>query len=206
MRISLRSHHAMALAILLGACSSTNTEVVNSWKDPTVPVRQYQKVLAVFISNDATTRRSAEDEMARRIPRAVASYTVLPESELKDAARAKAWVQQNGFDGAVLMRPVAVDKETHYVPGTSAYAVPVGYRSAWGYWGTGWGAAYDPGHYTQDKVLYVETNVYSLSDDRLVWSSRTKSYNPESVPKLIDEIVSQSVAEMKKQNVIPGGV
>jgi hypothetical protein len=181
--------------------------VVNSWKDPTVPVRQYQKILAVFISSDATARRSGEDEMVRRIPRAVASYTVLPDAALKDAATARAWVRQNGYDLAVLMRPVAIDKETSYVPGTSsAYAVPVGYRSAWGYWGTGWGAPYDPGHYKQDKVVYVETNVYSLDDEKLIWSSKTKSYNPESVPKLVDEIVAQSIAEMKKQNVIAGGV
>ncbi|HYS69335.1 MAG TPA: hypothetical protein VEM14_03790 [Gemmatimonadaceae bacterium] len=179
--------------------------MTNSWKDPTVPVRKYQKVLAVFITKDGTIRRTAEDQMARRIPNAVASYTVLPEEALQDQAKAKEWVQQNGFDGAVLMRPVALDKETNYVPGSGGYTVPAGYRSTWGYWGSGWGYAADPGHYTQDKVLYIETNVYSLSDDKLVWSSRTKTYNPSNVAKLVDEIVDESVAEMKKQNVIAGG-
>jgi len=206
MRTIVRSHSAIALGLLLGACaSSSNTSVVNSWKDPTVPVQRYQKVLAVFISNDATTRRTAEDALARKIPNAVASYTVLPEDALKDPAKAKAWVQQQGFDAAVLMRPVAVDKETSYTPGTT-YVVPAGYRSAWGYWGSGWRYAYDPGHYTQTNVVYIETNVYSLNEDKLVWSGRTKSYNPNNIPRLVDEIVNQNVAEMKKQNVIPGGV
>jgi len=204
MRTIVRNRSALALAFLLGACASSNTSVVNSWKDPTAPVRRYQKVLAVFISNDATTRRTAEDELARRIPNAIASYTVLPEGALRDPAKAKAWVQQNGFDAAVLMRPVAVDKETSYVPGTGAYVVPAGYRSAWGYWGAGWGYAYDPGHYTQNNVVYIETNVYSLTEDKLVWSSRTKTYNPNNASKLVDEIVDQNVAEMKKQGVISG--
>lgn len=197
---------ALALVLLLAACSSSNTSVVDSWKDAAVPVRRYQKILAVFISNEVTTRRTAEDALARRIPNAVASYTVLPDGALRDVAKAKAWVQENGFDAAVLMRPVAVDKEVSYVPGTGAFVVPAGYRSAWGYWGAGWGYAFDPGHYTLNNVVYIETNVYSLNEDRLVWSSRSKTYNPDNVAKLVDEIVDQNVGEMKKQNVIAGGI
>jgi len=83
-----------------------------------------------------------------------------------------------------------------------AYAVPAGYRSAWGYWGTGWTGAYDPGHYRQDQVVYVESNVYSLTDDKLIWSARTKTYNPDNVPKMVDEIVDGSIAEMKKQGIV----
>jgi hypothetical protein len=194
---------AAALAVLLLACSSSNTAVVSSWKDPTAPARDYKKVLAVFITSDAAVRRTAEDELARKIGGGTPSYLVLPDSVLRDGARAKAIVQQQGFDGAVIMRPVALDKETSYVPG-SAYAVPVGYRSMWGYWGTGWGYAYEPGHYTQDKVVYIESNVYSIADEKLVWSSRTKTYNPENVKALVDDIVDQFVAEMKRQGVFTG--
>ena len=50
--------------------------------------------------------------------------------------------------------------------------------------------------------MSVETNVYSVAEDKLIWASRTKTYNPESVPKFIDQIVDATVAEMKKQKVI----
>jgi len=201
MRTSFRNHHAVALTLLLAACSG-NTSVVNSWKDPAIAMHSYKRVLAVFISNESNTRRAAEDQLARRVPNGVPSYTILPDSILRDKDAAKAFVEAQGFDAAVIMRPVAVDKETNYVPGT-AYAVPAGYRSAWGYYGAGWGYAGDPGHYTQDKVVYIETNLYSLTDDKLVWSSRSKSYNPDNMAKLVDEIVDQNVAEMKKQGALP---
>jgi len=202
MRIGFRKNGVVALALLLGACGG-NTTVQNSWKDPTAPSRRFNKVLNVFISSEANTRRSGEDAMTARIPRSVSSYTVLPDSVLTSTEKAKAFVVSQGFDGAVLMRPVAVDKETTYVPGTSTYAVPAGYRSAWGYWGTGWGGAYDPGHYRQDQVVFVESNVYSLTDDKLLWSAKTKTYNPDNIPKMVNEIVDQSVAEMKKQGIVP---
>ena len=195
MRNSFRNHKVVALTLLLAACSG-NTSVVNSWKDPAIAMHQYKKTIALFISNESNTRRAAEDQMARRIPGAVAAYTIIPDSILKDTPAAKAFVEAQGFDAAVIMRPVAVEKETNYVPGAT-YAVPAGYRSAWGYYGAGWGYASDPGHYTQDKVVYIESNLYSLIDDKLVWSSRSKSYNPDNMAKLVDEIVDQNIAEMR---------
>jgi hypothetical protein len=200
MRNAWSIHRGIGLALLLGACAP-NTEVLDSWKDPNIPPQRYQKVLGVFISQDPSLRRAAEDELAKKLGNVVPSYSVLPEGIAQDMNRAKQWVQQQGFDGAVIMRPVKVDKETTYVPG-STYVVPAGYGSMWGYWGTGWGYAYDPGYVRQDEVVLVETNVYSVSNAKLVWASRTKSYNPESVRQLIDEIVDQTAAEMKKQKVV----
>src|SRR3954453_1123149 len=127
------------LLLLLGACAP-NTEVVDSWKDPNYQPRKFNKMLAVFITKDATMRRAAEDELTKKMPNAVASYSTLPDGILGDRARVKAWLEQGGYDGVVILRPVAVDKETTYVPGSS-YVVPTGYRSMYGYWNTGWGYA-----------------------------------------------------------------
>ena len=200
MRSTLTIRQAMGAVLLLGACASNSTEVVNAWKDPSLGPTRFNKVLVVFITKDAGLRRAAEDELAHRL-NAVPAYTVIPDSLLRDRNKAKAWVKQEGFDGAVVMRPVAVDKETTYVPG-QAYVVPSHYGSMWGYWGSGWGYAYDPGYVQQDQIVSVEANVYSVADNKLVWASRTKTYNPESVRQLINEIVDVTVAEMKKQKVL----
>jgi hypothetical protein len=200
MRISQSVQRAVGVVILLGACAP-NTEVIESWKDPNIGPQRYQKVLGVFISQDASLRRAGEDQLAKRLPNVVPSHSVLPQETTRDRDKARVWFKQQGFDGVVIMRPVKVDKETTYVPGSS-YVVPAGYGSMYGYWGTGWGYAYDPGYVRQDEVVMVETNVYNVSSAKLVWASRTKTYNPESVRQLVDEIVSQTAAEMKKQKVV----
>ena len=198
MRIT-RNHPALALSLLLGACAP-NTEVVNSWKEPTMQPQKFKKVLAVFISKDVGMRRAAEDELAKKLGNGVAAYTVIPDEALRDQDRARAMVLAQNFDGAVVMRPVAVDQETTYVPGSS-YVVPSAYGSMWGYWGTGWGYAYSPGYVQQDQVVSVESNVYSLTQNKLVWASRTKTYNPDSVRKLVNDIVDATVSQMKKEKV-----
>jgi hypothetical protein len=192
----------MGLALLLGACAP-NTEVIDSWKDPNIGQQRYQKILGVFISQDASLRRAGEDQLAKRLPNVVPSHSALPQEATSDRDKAREWINEQGFDGVVIMRPVKVDKETTYVPGTS-YVVPAGYGSMYGYWGTGWGYAYDPGYVRQDEVVMVETNVYNVSDAKLVWASRTKTYNPESVRQLVDEIVDQTAREMKSQKVVAG--
>jgi hypothetical protein len=193
-----RLYSRLAIALLLGACGS-NTELVNSWKDPGVAPRRFNKVLVVFMSKDFGLRKAAEDELARKLGNATPAYSVVADSVLLDRNKAKAWVKQAGFDGAVVLRPAGVDQETTYVPG-QAYVVPAHYGSMWGYWGPGWDYACDPGGVKTDQVVSVEGNVYSVPDDKLIWASRTKSYNPDSVRKLVNEIVDVTVKEMKRQN------
>jgi hypothetical protein len=50
-------------------------------------------------------------------------------------------------------------------------------------------------------VVSVESNVYSLTQNKLVWASRTKTYNPDSVRKLVNDIVDATVSQMKKEKV-----
>ena len=143
-------YQLLAGALLLGACASKNTELVNSWKEPGLTPQRFNKVLVVFISKDAGLRRAAEDHLARKMGNAVPAYTVFPDALLQDRDQAKAWVKQQGFDGAVILRPARAEQETTVVPGQT-YAVPLSHGDMWGYWGTGYGYAYDPGTSSRTK-------------------------------------------------------
>ena len=201
MRSTRGLYQLLAGALLLGACASKSTELVNYWKEPGLTPQRFNKVLVVFISKDAGLRQAAENHLAKRLGNAVPAYTVFPDSLLQDKDQARAWVKQQGFDGAVILRPAKVEQETTVIPG-QGYAVPATYGSMYGYWGYGYDYSYDPGEVEKDQIVSVEANVYSVADEKLVWASRTKTYNPDDISQLIDEIVNATVAEMKKQKVI----
>jgi hypothetical protein len=186
--------------LLLAACSRS-TEIVNSWHDPDIQQIHFNKVLAICMCRDEGIRRTVEDRLAQRIKNAVPSYKVIPQSDLTDADKAKADVQQGGFDGAVVVRLVGVDKEHTYVPG-AAYAVPAPYGTMWGGWGYGWATAYQPGYVATDVVVNIDTNVYRLSDQKLVWNSRSRTYDPQTIPKLVDEVVDATVAKMRQDKIL----
>jgi hypothetical protein len=177
---------AALLAAVAGGCAST--EIVSAWRDPGLAHVPFRKVLVVFQHSDPALRRQAEMTMAADIPNAVPAHAIFSDEEVRDLERVKARVRQEGFDSAVIMRVVSMDREVSYVPGR-VYAVPGYYHGFYGYWGYGWRSVYEPGYMRADRVVTIATNVYSVADDKLVWASQSETFNPGSLRNAVHEVV-----------------
>jgi hypothetical protein len=201
----MQLRHGLVAAVLLTGCATTSTELVNTWKDPAAGGTKFKKVLTVCACKDDGTRRTVEDRLAAAIAGSQPSYSVLSDEQLGDRERTRQALKDGGFDGVVMLRLVSVDKSQTYVPG-STYVVPAGYHSMYGGWGYGgyaaYGAVYDPGYVREDQLVNFDTNIYRISDEKLLWASRSQTTNPNSVSELIDGIIAETAKEMKKQNVI----
>jgi len=185
--------------------SCNSSRIVKTWKDPDtqVSVEKLNKVLVVAFLRDETSRRTAEDKMASLLNgKAVTSYSYFKDdikSLKEDDVRNQ--LKNDGFDGAVTMRLVDVDKDVTYTPGTfSTY--PVYYRTFGGYYLRGWSYYSTPERYQTTKTYSVETNVYSLKQDKLVWSGLTESTNPGGVDKLTADISNTVYKRMVKEGFI----
>jgi hypothetical protein len=188
----------LALAALPVVCGSTR--MVQSWAAPGASAYKLKKVLAVAVMKDPGSRRLAEDQMVRSIEKALAvpSYGLLTDADLKGAQGAKQRMLAEGFDGAVVLRPISAQDRVTYVPGF----YPPYYGSFWGYYGWSYSAMYSPGYTYTDRVVQIETIVYSLTDDKLLWSGVSETTNPEQVTKLIGEVAKNIKKRMKKEGLI----
>jgi len=191
----------LALAALT-ACGST-THIIDSWRDPDVTVdtsKIHQFVVACFLKNPAM-RRQVEDDMAARFPRkAVQSYKVLGENDLKEEDDVyNQQLKNQGYDGIVMMRLVDVNKSARYVPGNNP---PIYYRTWRGYWRYSWSGFYDPGYYTTDKTYEVEVTVYSLKRDKLIWTANTSTVNPPGRGELFSDVAKVVLDRMKKEGFL----
>jgi hypothetical protein len=196
----MRLIRSLVCLAVLAACAPT-TEVLNSWADPSAGQVRFKKMLNVCACKDEAMRRTVEDQLTKRIAGSTPSYTVLSEDDLRNKESAKAKVKAGGYDGAVVMVLVSVDRTQTYVPG-SAYAVPAPYTSMYGGWGYGWSTYYDPGYVDTDQLVDFNTNVYQVQGEKLIWASRTQTTDPTSVGSMVDEIISANIAEMKRQKVL----
>ena len=79
---------------------------------------------------------------------------------------------------------------------------PPYYRGFWGYYSYGWPSVYDPGYLSNDTIVSVETNLYSLTGDSLVWSGVTQTFNPQDVADTIDEIVDAVSGELRREGLL----
>jgi hypothetical protein len=195
-----------AVVATLAGCASTS--FVSTWKEPIDGPFNFRgkRVAAVVVSADESVRRPAEDALAREISKRGAqgtpSYTLVKGEPPEDEASARKLLQDANIEGAVLMRVVSSDKETSYSPG-GWYGAPY-YGSFYGYWGYGWGMAYSPGYLRTDTVVLVETLVYSVTQNKLLWAGRSKTTNPSDVAKFVKELATAAAKEMRKSGFISG--
>jgi hypothetical protein len=113
---------------------------------------------------------------------------------------AKAAFEKIGAVGIIVMRPLAVDQELS-MTSVSVYAGPY-YGGYWGgYYGYGWGHPYGSTMVTSDTILIVETLVYSLEHNKLVWSGRSKTTNPSDVAKFVRDLATSAAWEINKAGV-----
>lgn len=184
----------LALGLALGACSATG--IAESWVDPgTQQLPRFQKVFVAYMGTDAAAQRLAEDSIAKHLaaPEVLKSYVLYPDARGLDPLRIKDELRAQGCDGAVMMRLARVEQEL------SATSTDPGYhRSFGGYWGHGYGA---PIEVRTDEIVHMETNLYSLAEDKLLYSARSETFNPSSTEDLVDEIAEAIAKDLEKRGL-----
>lgn len=199
-RIQLVVLAAVTLPVIAGC--APRTTFVNTWAAPDAKPLEFKKILVIGMFPNEQMRRSAEDQIVGMITKtqAVASYTILSQEQVKDTDLAKQKVAELGVDGAVIMCYQGTDKREEYVSG-SAYTSSY-YQPFWGYYGYGAGMVYSPGYVEQYNVVRVETTIYSMPDQKMIWAGMSETEDPGSLQALVDGVAKGTVTELRKHKLI----
>jgi uncharacterized protein YqkB len=193
----------LPVMLLLISCSST--KIVSSWCEPNkeIKISNLNKVLVVALFKNETSRHKAEDQMVSYLNgKAIQSYNYFKSNfnrNNEEAIRAK--IKNDGFDGAVTMRLIDVDKEKVYTPGETNF-YPMYYRSFSGYYFNRWNYNTTPGYYETTKTFVVETNVYSINMEKIIWTALTETTNPDGLEKLTNEVAKVVYKQMLKEGFV----
>jgi hypothetical protein len=77
------------------------------------------------------------------------------------------------------------------------------YGPYWGgYYGYGWGGAWGATEIRTNTIVSVETLVYSLKQNKLVWAGQSKTTNPSNVDSFIRELARTAAREMRKAKLL----
>jgi hypothetical protein len=60
----------------------------------------------------------------------------------------------------------------------------------------------DIGYVHTERVYHMETQVYSMKDDKLVWYGITKTTNPKNAKQLVEEVAKEVAKDLRKQGFI----
>jgi hypothetical protein len=198
------------LCILPLASCASQDGLVSSWKAPDATTLQLRgaKVAAVVMMDGDATRRPAEDALAREITmrgaQGIPMYTLLPGGSPSDEAAARAACEKAGVQGAVVIKPTAVDKK---ITAEDVTYLEPNYNAYWGgYYGFGWGTQYSRVSAGQniyaDTIVTIETRVYSLKQNKLVWVGKSKTTNPANVDDEVRKIAAMTARQLEKEGLI----
>jgi hypothetical protein len=191
------SRHALSttlaiVASMLAACASTSLR--DSWADPGFTGGPFRKVMVLGISDNPTTRRVFEDSFAAKLAatgvEAIRSYELLPQTGMIPKEDFDAAARRSGADGLLVVHVNRVDTRMQ----VTNVSVPVTGAGFYGFY-RGWATV---PQVTQYNLATVETNLFDVKSDRLVWSGITETVNPTSVaaetPGFADVIIKALTA------------
>ena len=179
-----------------------------TWKNPEAQPTSWQgqKIAAFVITLERAVRLGAETTLARELTErgavGIAGHTLVPlEVIRKDPEGARRVLESEGITGAVVMRVVSSDQEVSYSPG-SAHYVGGFYPTFWGYWGYGVSTMYTPGYMSANKVVSIETRLYSVTDNLMLWAGTSKTTNPKNLEKFINQLCDAVGKKVRKAGLV----
>ena len=196
---------AKRLVLFLVAClclpaSCATTKMTDTWRDDAYR-GTIGKVVVIGIFKEPDTRKIFEDEFADRLRArgvdATASRKIVSDAELPDKDVVIGKIRKFGADTVLVTRVMDMETVKNYVPG-QAYAIPTYYS----YYGAYYSYSYRPGYTETEGFAYLETNLYGIGDEKLIWSGRSKTKFSATRYELIQAYVKTMIDGLSEAKLI----
>lgn len=202
---------AICVIFLFTSCRSS-TEITGSWKNPRQTSYSYDNIIVTALSSNVRAKSTVETHLANQLSRM--GITVSKGTEIfpprfmegePDKDKILDEVRKNGAAAILTINLVDEETESRYVPSTIDYA-PFPRYSYYGRFGgyfSYWQPrVYSPGYYAEDKIYYLETNLYDVNSEQLIWSAQSETYNPSSLERFSENFAEVIVRNLRRENVL----
>lgn len=201
------------LFLAVVGCGGTQSILLSSWKDQTTTIERenFKKIAVVALIKDDLIRQRVEDRFKEINPIFRPSYPFLNKKSNIDKELLVKLLKSEKVDGVVTMRLVDTKKELSYAPSivSGYYYNPYGYSAGsygglFGNWYGNYGTLYySPGYYVENTYYIIETNVFSLHSDKLIWSAVTKTAKFSDIEGGLNDILKTIENQMRIDGSLP---
>lgn len=198
----------LIVQISLFGCVTT-TKLSGTWTTPDIPAKRYQKIMVAALTQNLLAKQTVENDFAaklsvRGVQVGVSHDVFAPnftDDHIEDKNAMLGKLREDDYEGILTVSLIDKRSETRYVPGSYSYR-PVShyvwYGRFWRYYTTMYPMIYEPGYYTEDKVYFIETNLYDVETEKLIWSAQSETYNPSDLEQFSDEFTTLIIEELQK--------
>ncbi|MFZ4590889.1 MAG: hypothetical protein ACOYN6_07820 [Ignavibacteria bacterium] len=210
------------MAAFIWSCASSYTEISGTWTKPGYTGKQFKNILVVALSNDIIKRNIVEtavvNELTNLKVKCTASENIVDFSKIEKDKDGKVDTTKRdeiikkltdaGYDGAIVLSLLDVKEQTNYVPGQTYYQPSYFggyggyYRGFYGYSYNTFGVVSTPGYYVETKNVFMETRLFDIKNDDMLWATKSETLNPSSLKDFSRTLAVALANTLIKDNVI----
>jgi hypothetical protein len=188
----------VTVAWFVAGCASTTLQ--SMWTDPGYKGGPFKRVFVIGLSaRDVTARRVLEDVLVAKLKsggvEAVPAWQFLANDGPADESALSTAVAASAADGMLMVRLLGVDTQTTVWP-----TVMPGAGFGWYRFYSGW---YAYPQVTQTQIAVIETTLFDVKSQRIVWSATSETINPSSVQKDAPGFAEVILAALRKDGFLP---
>jgi hypothetical protein len=177
----------VSIAMLMLGCGASTT-VKTMWTDPEFQPKEtpMNGVLIMGVYNQRSNALAYEAEMKKQFAaknvKVAGSLDFWKFDEQPTKEEVQALVKEKGYEAVLVSRVTDKQTQVDYQPGYTYGGYGMGY---YGYYGSSWGVVHSPGYVTSYDVLFIESNLYKVSGEKLVWVGTSEVFDPSDAMDVI---------------------
>lgn len=197
---------ALAAAVALSVISCAASRITSTYMDDAYSGGPMKTAMVVGIFDDLKMRKIFEDAFVQQLTpagvAAVTSYAWFPTDKEIDTTAVKKVARQKGIDRVLVTRLIGVEEKEVYNPPVTS-PIPHPYYYSYGqYYSTVYHYVNTPGYTTTHEYVRLESNLYAVDSEKLVWSAATETIDPEDVGKAADTLCKVLVKNLKINGLV----
>jgi len=203
----------LAFLLMFAGCSSSSQSTgvwVNKEK---LAGKKFNNIFIVVMTADIEARSELENDLAAAAVakgyKVVKSIDVMPpsfkdpETPTKEAIKGK--VVSSGCDAVFVASLLKKEESIHYTPGVTAYT-PMPFYSwqgnYYGYYSNFYPTVSSPGYYNNNNTYFMQSNLYDVASEEIMWSVQSKVFDPSSLKKFSKSYTSALIKQLENESLL----
>jgi len=189
-----------SLVIFIISCAGT--ELTEKPVEDIYHGKPVSDILVIAITGNEHNRRAYEQKFVARLKfvgvDAISSEAVIPMPPDLEMERETILDAVNQYENDAVIITHLIDKKVEdvYTRGVT------GQRGFHGFYLSRYSYAYDRGYSSTSTTLWLETNLYHVKTDKLIWAGVSESWGKSSQDQIVDEVIKAVIDNLHENNLI----
>ena len=187
-------------ACLLASCSTVK---VHSWMDPAFEGRTIGKTMALGVAESDSISRQYEALFVERLTElgvdAQSLHALIQKTDPASEEALVAALKEHNYDSILVTRKLS-ETERQQVVTTGYY--PSHYGNYYGYYSHAYSLSYNTATVQSFLEFELETNLYDVKTEKLVWTGRTIVYDDRSDLTNMKGIIKGVIKDLNKKGLL----